>query len=61
MKNSERVMKRYKFTAKPRWARTASVSSTIIIAESEKKARSIARITWAMQGRLPNNTQVVEL
>lgn len=54
-------MRRFKFTANPRWAKNSNMSFTIIKAKDEKEAREIARLSWAMQGRLPNNTQVVEL
>ena len=54
-------MKTFQFKARPRWSKTNSESVTIISAETEKQARAIARLEWAMQGRLPNNTQIVEL
>lgn len=54
-------MKQFQFTAKPRWGRKSRVASTVITASDIKEARKIARLEWAMQGRLPNNTQIVEL
>lgn len=54
-------MKEFQFVAKPRWGEKSRSSSIVIVASDVKEARKIARLNWAMQGRLPNNTQVVEL
>lgn len=56
-------MASYKFTAKPKWRTTRFKfpEEFIVEANTIEEAKCIARLSWAMQGRLPNNTTIKEL
>lgn len=56
-------MASYKFTAKPKWRTTRFQfpEEFIVEANTINEAKCIARLSWAMQGRLPNNTTIKEI
>lgn len=50
----------FKFTAQPKWGfvRVPVKDSIVIEADNIHQARAKARLLWANQGRLPNNTKI---